>query len=50
MLNMENVLFTIIFLSMIIIPIIGAIYLITHKDREATEYSVFIDNKDDDWF
>ena len=41
-----------IFLSvMIIIPIIGAIYLITHKDRETTEYSMFIhDTNDDNWF
>ncbi len=40
-----------IFLSiMIIIPIIGAIYLIIHKDKETTECSVFIHNNDDDWF
>lgn len=46
---METVLFNIIFLSMIIIPIIGATYLITHKDKGTTECSVFIYN-DDDWF
>ena len=34
---------------MIIIPIIGAIYLITHKDKGTTECSVFIYNNDD-WF
>ena len=41
-----------VFLSvMIIIPIIGAIYLITHKDKGTTECSVFIhNNNDDDWF
>ena len=41
-----------IFLSvMMIICIIGAIYLITHKDKGTTEYSVFIhNNNDDDWF
>lgn len=39
-----------VFLSvMIIIPIIGVVYLITHKDRETTECSVFIHNNDD-WF
>ena len=47
---MENVLFNIIFLSMIIIPIIGAICILTHKDRGTTEYSVFIHNGNDDWF
>ena len=39
-----------IFPSVMIIPIIGAIYLITHKDKETTEYSVFIHNNNDDWF
>lgn len=50
MLNMETILFNIIFLSMIIIPIMGAIYLITHKDKGTTECSVFIHNNNDDWF
>ena len=49
MLNIEIVLFNIIFLSMTIIPIIGAIYILTHKDRGTTKYSVFIHNNDD-WF
>lgn len=35
--------------AMIIICIIGAIYLIAHKDRETTEHSVFIHNNND-WF
>jgi hypothetical protein len=35
--------------TMIIICIIGAIYLITHKDKGTTECSVFIHNNDD-WF
>lgn len=39
-----------VFLSvMTLIPIIGAIYLIIHKDRETTECSVFIHNNND-WF
>ena len=49
MLNIEVVLFNIIFLSMIVIPIIGAIYILTHKDKGTTECSVFIHNNDD-WF
>ena len=49
MLNIEIVLFNVILLSMIIIPIIGAIYILTHKDRGTTECSVFIHNNDD-WF
>ena len=49
MLNIEIVLFNIIPLSMIIIPIIGAIHILTHKDRGTTESSVFIYNNDD-WF
>lgn len=33
------------------IPLVAAIYLLVHKDEDETdEYSVFIDNKDDDWF
>lgn len=40
-----------IFLSiMIIIPIIGAVYLITYKDKGTIECSVFIHNNNDDWF
>ena len=39
-----------VFLSvMTIIPIIGAVYLIIHKDKETTECSIFIHNNDD-WF
>ena len=49
MLNMETVLFNIIFLSMMIIPIIGAIYILIHKDKGTTERSIFIHNNDD-WF
>ena len=45
-----DVIFTIFPSAMIIICIIGAIYLIAHKDRGTTEYSVFIHNNNDDWF
>ena len=44
-----DVIFTIFPSAMIIICIIGAIYLITHKDKGTTECSVFIHNNDD-WF
>ena len=44
-----DIISTIIPRVMIIIPIIGAIYLITHKDKGTTECSVFIHNNDD-WF
>lgn len=44
-----DVIFTIFPSAMIIICIIGAIYLITHKNKGTTECSVFIHNNDD-WF
>ena len=44
-----DIISTIIPWVMIIIPIIGVIYLIIHKDKGTTECSVFIHNNDD-WF
>ena len=43
-----DIISTIIPMVMIIIPSIGAIYLITHKDKGTTECSVFIHNNKDD--
>lgn len=49
MLNVEIVLSYVIFLIMIIIPIMGAICILTHKDKGTTECSIFINNNDE-WF